>query len=294
MMDPIEAFIKSKQKFSLNLLVNAHSRLSVVQLLKGAVTIEEASFCFKCQITGPQQFSLVEIDAHCGLIFESIISPSISGGQVQLKVNKEVLGNDENFVNSILAALQKRCGDGDYPAFDEFKRETQTYLRRLSDLAKGGPVSPPAPAVTNVTKAPEPALFENVGGLAANFMSKPASKPYLVPSAALQAQIPIQLPPPPHLQSAQQQQQQQSLSQQQAQQQQQHQAPGVEEYDGPPEYKYAPARVEFERAEPIVRLLAQVRKVGMDILFPQSTHDKVSFEKCMCPFCLFGVLILCM
>jgi hypothetical protein len=286
MMDPIEAFIKSKQKFSLNLLVNAHSRLSVVQLLKGAVTIEEASFCFKCQITGPQQFSLVEIDAHCGLIFESIISPSISGGQVQLKVNKEVLGNDENFVNSILAALQKRCGDGDYPAFDEFKRETQTYLRRLSDLAKGGPVSPLAPAVTNVTKAPEPALYENVGGLAANFMSKPASKPYLVPSAALQAQIPIQLPPPPHLQ---QQQQQQSLSQQQAQQQ----SPGVVEYDGPAEHKYAPARVEFERAEPIVRLLAQVRKVGMDILFPQSTHDKVRFEKWMCPFCLFCGFMLC-
>jgi hypothetical protein len=260
MMDPIEAFIKSNQKFSLNLLVNAHSRLSVVQLLKGAVSAKEANFCFQCQITGPQQFSIDEIDVHCGLIFESIISPSISGGQVQLKVNKDVLGNDENFVSSILATLQKRCGDGDYPAFDEFKREAQTYLRRLSDLANGGSVPPSTPAVTSAPKAPEPALFENVGGIAANFMSKPASKPYLVPSAALQAQIPIQLPPPPHVQNAQQQQQQTS---------------GVVEYDGPVEHKYAPARVEFERAEPIVRLLAQVRKVGMDILFPQSTHDKV-------------------
>ena len=37
------------------------------------------------------------------------------------------------------------------------------------------------------------------------------------------------------------------------------------------------SRIEFEKSEPIIRLLAQVRKVGMDILFPQSVHDKVIF-----------------
>jgi hypothetical protein len=35
------------------------------------------------------------------------------------------------------------------------------------------------------------------------------------------------------------------------------------------------SRIECEKSEPIVRLLAQVRKVGMDILFPQIAHDKV-------------------
>lgn len=34
-------------------------------------------------------------------------------------------------------------------------------------------------------------------------------------------------------------------------------------------------RIEFEKSEPIIRLLAQLRKVGMDILFPQSVHDKI-------------------
>jgi hypothetical protein len=38
---------------------------------------------------------------------------------------------------------------------------------------------------------------------------------------------------------------------------------------------HSPGRNEFEKAEPFVRLLAHVRKLGMDILFPQSTHDKV-------------------
>lgn len=35
------------------------------------------------------------------------------------------------------------------------------------------------------------------------------------------------------------------------------------------------SRIECEKSEPIVRLLAQVRKIGMDILFPQITHDKI-------------------
>ena len=31
-----------------------------------------------------------------------------------------------------------------------------------------------------------------------------------------------------------------------------------------------------EKTEPIIKLLAHVRKVGMDIIFPQITHDKVN------------------
>jgi hypothetical protein len=270
-MDPIEVLINSKQKFDLNLLVNALYRLSVIQLEKGSVTHEEASNSFKCQILGPRQYTAVEIEAHCGLIFESIISPSISGGQVLLKVTKEAIGNEEKFVQLILEALQKRYKSGDMAAFDEFEKEAQAYIARVKDIKSGiVTIAPPpaVPAVSIIPKVQEPAQYENVGGIAANFMSKSASKPYMVPSAALQAQIPIQLPPPPHLQQQQQSQASASSAPIRA-------IPGVVEYDGPAEFKYAPARVEFERAEPIVRLLAQVRKVGMDILFPQSTHDKV-------------------
>jgi hypothetical protein len=45
--------------------------------------------------------------------------------------------------------------------------------------------------------------------------------------------------------------------------------------DLPSDVKGTSSRIDYEKSEPIVRLLAQVRKVGMDILFPQSTHDKI-------------------
>lgn len=34
-------------------------------------------------------------------------------------------------------------------------------------------------------------------------------------------------------------------------------------------------QLDVEKSEPIVKLLAEVRKVGMDVLFPQTVHDKV-------------------
>jgi hypothetical protein len=39
--------------------------------------------------------------------------------------------------------------------------------------------------------------------------------------------------------------------------------------------------VEIEKSEPIVRLLAHIRKGGMDILFPQISHDKVRLILCI-------------
>lgn len=42
-----------------------------------------------------------------------------------------------------------------------------------------------------------------------------------------------------------------------------------------PQQQYHHARKNIETCEPIVRFLAQIRKQGMDILFPQDTHDKV-------------------
>lgn len=256
-MDPVESFIQSKQKFSLSLLINAHSRLSVIQLQKGCVTQEDTQQSLRSPV---QQLTGAEITAHAGLLFESIITPSISAtGQVKLQVNKDIVGNDDAFIGAILGVVQTKCAGVEYPLVEEFRREALTYLRSLSEPLK----------------AIEPAAFDSFSGLATEFLPERPNVPKHVqakaPSPVLQA---APLPPPPQLQQLQQPQQQH----QQAQLQQQTAPSATVEYDGPEEHKYAPARLEFERAEPIVRLLAQLRKVGMDILFPQSTHDKVSHD----------------
>lgn len=250
-MDPFESFIQSKKRFSLDLLTTAYSRLSVLQLQRGCVTQEDTNQSLRSQLIG-QKMSAAEISAHAGLLFESIISATISAtGQVKLAINKDVIGNDEKFVSAILAALASKCVGVDYPAFDEFQRECHSYLRMLSDAAN--PVEEtPSELPTEASSPPPEFSFERPAPKISHLMPVPPPLPQATPVLS-QMQPPPQAPLPSQP------------------------AHSEVEYDGPEEHKYAPARVEFERAEPIVRLLAQVRKVGMDILFPQSTHDKVLY-----------------
>lgn len=256
-MDPIQSFIQSKKRFSLDLLTTAYSRLSVLQLQRGCVTQEDTNQSLRSQLIG-QRMSAAEIGGHAGLLFESIISASISAtGQVKLAINKDVIGNDEKFIAAILAALASKCVGVDYPAFDDFQRECQSYLRMLSDAAN--PVEEtPLEQPTEAALPPPEFSFDRPAPKIAHLMPVPPPLPQTTPVLS-------QMQPPTGV----------------AGQPTQATPSGQSEveYDGPEEHKYAPARVEFERAEPIVRLLAQVRKVGMDILFPQSTHDKVRFRE---------------
>ena len=262
-MDPIELFIKNKQKFSLTLLTTAHSRLSVLQLQKGCVTQEDTQQSLRSQLIG-QQMTAADISAHAGLLFESIISPSLSAtGQIKLTVNKDIVGNDEKFIGAILGVVTSKCGGVEYPWVEEFKQESLAYLSRLIEAAK--PMTEEtAPERPDVSTPPE-FSFERIAA--------PAKVSHLLPSPV--ASVPV-VPSPPVPQLSQLPPAQAPNNVNIVPPQAANNAAGMPvEYDGPEEHKYAPARVEFERAEPIVRLLAQVRKVGMDILFPQSTHDKV-------------------
>lgn len=268
-MDPIELFIKNQQKFSLTLLTTAHSRLSVLQLQKGCVTQEDTQQSLRSQLIG-QQMTAADISAHAGLLFESIISPSISAtGQVRLAVKKDMVGNDEKFIGAILDVVTSKCGGVEYPWVEEFKQESLAYLARLLEASK--PMTEEVvPERPDVYSPPEFTLDRTAApAKISHRLPSPATNPAPFAPAPLPP-VPVQsslnLAPPQALNNA-------------------TSASGLPvEYDGPEEHKYAPARVEFERAEPIVRLLAQVRKVGMDILFPQSTHDKVCrfFVHCEC------------
>jgi len=282
-MDPIELFIKNKQKFSLTLLTTAHSRLSVLQLQKGCVTQEDTQQSLRSQLIG-QQMTVADISAHAGLLFESIISPSLSAtGQIKLTVHKDIIGNDEKFIGAILGVVTSKCGGVEYPWVEEFKQESLAYLSRLIEAAK--PMTEEAAPERPDVYTPPEFSFERTAA--------PAKVSHLLPSPS--SSVPsVPSPPVPQLTQLSPAQVQGQAAPPQAgnnPNNSSNAAGMVVEYDGPEEHKYAPARVEFERAEPIVRLLAQVRKVGMDILFPQSTHDKVRVHIYI--LCLLSLFVAC-
>ncbi len=94
-MDPIESFIRSNKKFSLHALINAHSRLSVLQLSKGGMMFDDV---MQSLSMSGQELSPAEINAHGALLFESVLIPS--PGQ-KLQLNRDVIANDSSCIRHI-------------------------------------------------------------------------------------------------------------------------------------------------------------------------------------------------
>ncbi len=228
-MDPIESFIRSNKKFSLHALINAHSRLSVLQLSKGGMMFDDV---MQSLSMSGQELSPAELNAHGALLFESVLIPS--PGQ-KLQLNRDVIANDSSFIRHILNTIYQRCGGQEYPAVEEFNMEAFMFLKgNYSNMNSSDSLSNQHRSSFNTHAQPH--------NVQSNYQSN--QKRYTPGSESLFKKF-----PPSEVND-------------------------TAEFD---DYRSPLSRIEFEKSEPIVRLLAQVRKVGMDILFPQSTHDKVCF-----------------
>lgn len=244
-MDPIESFIRSNKKFSLNALINAHSRLSVLQLSKGGMVFEDV---MQSLSMSGLELSVAELNAHAALVFESVLISH--PGQKTLQMNRDVIANDTNFIRHILSVIYQRCGGQEFSAVEEFNMEAFMFLK--GNHYKNGSTSSDN-TDTQFNRG-------TYGVQSSNSIYGNNQQSYSI---------------------------QQPSYQHNSKQRFNHGNDGViKKYnrnmvDMEPElvddYRSPMSRIEFEKSEPIVRLLAQVRKVGMDILFPQSTHDKVNF-----------------
>jgi hypothetical protein len=198
-----------------------------------------------------REMSAQDLNAHAALLYEAVLAPVVnSKNQMTLQMKSEVIANDQAFIKSLLYVMYSRTGGAEFPLVEEFKAEAIAFLKSnpnaLSSQAHAAfPVAPSLAAV-------DAAFNESFGGQAGfnNFNNPAGFKP---PRGAVGSMDPNAAKRNP----------QRMITD-----------PG-EMIGMDPAQMSLQQRIEFEKSEPIVRLLAQVRKVGMDILFPQSVHDKV-------------------
>lgn len=251
-MDSAEAYIRNNQKLSVAMLANAYSRLCVLQLQKGAVSQEDVLQSLKSQMAGhiSNIADLHALYAHAGILLESTIVPGLtSNGMLRLSMNLDVIGNEELFFSKVLRVVELKSYKTEYIYLNDFRVDVSMYLQRVKEsvltMKASEGISPVTTAVTATAAAPPAA--------ASSSSSSFAHMQYRSSDSLAQAQVPTQSSATLAL--------------------------GGFDFDSSNDLSKsasnAQPRIEFERAEPIVRLLAQVRKVGMDILFPQSTHDTV-------------------
>lgn len=268
MMDTsVTAFIHAKQKFSLQLLVQAFSRLCLIQLNQGHLTFDDVVQCV--QFAAPQCPADI-CHAHASLICEgSIVSSASTGANPStiLKIPPHILGNEGNFIRSLLDVMYLHSEGISSNSIDLFQAEAMAFLKQVSSNQQQNQPQPrfELPMRSYHRASPE---FAGQGPLLDQ--QRPSNREYHnfnVPSHNS-----YQVPPrssyapsnPNHFSNN-----------------RQNFIPrnNFQQYQHPHQSMMNPSMMsdyDLERSDAVSRLLAQVRKNGMDILFPQLTQDMVS------------------
>lgn len=178
-----------------------------------------------------------------------------------------MLANDANFLKGVITVMYAHGGGAEHPSIEEFKVEATSFLKKSISTTNPAPVdavalNPEAEPQGRVASSGSFSLPNDTGlSVSKPLAPAPEFKPanFSPASLSVQGQQPQQgfpgsaFPAPP---------------------------PGINPQlaalrRGPPAPEPEPVLSEIEKTEPIVRLLAHIRKEGMDILFPQIIQDKV-------------------
>lgn len=249
MMDvSLTAYIHAKKKFSLHLLIQAFSRLCLIQLNQGYLTNEDI---LQCVQFASQQSSPEMLHAHASLIHEGAIVPSTlsaSNPTPVMKISSNLLGNEGSFIRSLLEVMYSHNdGAASAATIEMFQAEAVGFLKQLSinHVQNQQSKSPVEPNFRSYHRAsPETTPMSGQGSPAAMFMDQrlPKRDHFAVNHHTARA-FPLSSNMIHSRRNA---------------------GPAISSSD-----------YDLERTDAVSRLLAQVRKNGMDILFPQVTQDMI-------------------
>jgi hypothetical protein len=270
-MEPVESYLLDGGEFDFISLVNSYAGLVNCQRTKGVITINDIK---ESLVIAGQNLDETQILAHVRLLLESWASPSLNAqGQLILKLTSDTLKHESNAIKTLVANVYAKSGPQEVTSTENFYWDAQKYLGskypgQVVEMTMQSSVSPSVVSLSGQQQQQQHMSTMSINGNGSGVGGEGGGGgDFFVPSGAYRKQ-------PMSSSSA-------YLShgggngggggglgglplQQQHQQQ-------------IPTSTYLTSFV--EKTEPIIKLLAQVRKVGMDILFPQVTHDKVSCYK---------------
>lgn len=249
-MDPVITFLRANRSFSLSVLLTSFSEIVSLQSTAGSVLYDDIVL----KVTEASACAMEEMDvsAHAALLFESCVLPKINTkGEMTLQLKTELSGGDSStFVKALLQIIHSKVGSEEIAL--KFRAEADAYLQdqaSASNLEVSSDTTEvaaePFKANWRMKREPSGSNFSGESSSRSSSLSTLAKWPTQQElNEALSDEFSMVLPasrPGPQL----------------------------------AEPQEPSSSVDVEKNEPMVRLLAFARRGGMDILFPQSLHDKV-------------------
>ena len=198
----------------------------------------------------------IDLNAYAAIVIEGAFSKVVNAkGQIHLQMHRDLIGNDSQFVKYILQFLLSKAPGKEYHTIEDFRGEAIAYLQQKSKYPQQSVADP-----KYGSNSPDSNFHHGTRVYGHDYNSATVSKGYYSNSVS-------------HSSSGNNGTNIGGISNSVGRKFSSRSVSVLIDPDLP-DGKTSP-RIDYEKSDPIVRLLAQVRKVGMDILFPQSTHDKV-------------------
>jgi hypothetical protein len=279
-MNSIQQFLHENKSFSVPVLLNAFFRLSILQLNQGFLSFEDIIEAVR--VVCPETIAAEEITAYSGVIYESILVPSLYETGPVLCMKEEVIGKETAFLECLSKKVVHKYGKDGVMCSGvlALERDTQKFLLLKSSK--------------ETVQAPSPSL----SGKGSNAGTAVSSSDHL-PSPLVTDRDPLEREIPSHYDPY--------FSN--------NSVPGdvnswgsLEPAMGENLTLYqeflSPNILQSRQAEeftdsnnpdmtnPINRFLAHIRKSGMEILFPQIVHDKVSIAPVFVACCYISTYLM--
>lgn len=264
-MNPVESHLRLSKSFVLSVLLSSHAKLILLSQHAESIVYQDVVEIVR---ESAPQLEESDVIAHAALLFESSLEPKINAmGQIILRIKPDhILGIHSVVVKAFLDAMCLRTKDEESLSVTDFKSQASISLQLHAEELARPRETDTASAITAAeqdaddwhegtsgqTRVPSVQGEEATTHAAiSQAHPQPTARPA---SLSLSDEFAMTFPSSAIAVAA----------------------AEVLESSSPP----SAGDTDIEKSEPIVRLLAQVRKVGMDILFPQSVHDKVGRSVC--------------
>jgi hypothetical protein len=239
-MDVICQYLEERNgEINLRSLLQSRNHLALIQSQKNHLSPSDIKDSF---LMSNSLMSDLELDFHRALLMETCLQPCLGNdGRIKLKLREDMIANDVLFTSSLLNTINIKVRGENHHSIQELKKNISAFLSSKVERDRRLQIHPSQTSDFHGVISP---IDYRVREEHLRFLNDQGmTLPYQQRTGN------IKLHPAA------------AMGYSQAQQ---------------PQAQYSYIRKNIEMCEPVIRFLAQIRKQGMDILFPQDIHDKVS------------------
>jgi hypothetical protein len=130
-MDPINQLLTENKPLCFSIFINVHTRLRLLEMNKGEITWSDI---LENVQQNAELSSILPEDcmAYAGIIYEVATLPKMGTSGPALFIKPEMIGNDEHYLRSILSNLETRSFGADEPLAEilNLKKSMEKFLKK--------------------------------------------------------------------------------------------------------------------------------------------------------------------